>query len=183
MSPSTAPPFCSLTRSARIVPLTRPQTVTSCATTLPSTCAPSLIRRSEARNSPSIRPKICAVPLHSTLPTIDISEPMQEAAPGFVVALSCGWTALNMTSSALFSFSGALLLKLLNMSTSPFSGTPRHRAPYRRYHVWSDAALKNSPHGQFVHMKGKWPYPTGDYLVGPPRASVTKGHPAEPLDR
>jgi hypothetical protein len=32
------------------------------------------------------------------LPTIDISEPMQEAAPGFVVALSCGCTALNMTS-------------------------------------------------------------------------------------
>src|SRR5258708_29315326 len=87
MSPSTAPPFCSLTRSARIVPLTRPQTVTSCATTLPSTCAPSLIRRSEARNSPSIRPKICAVPLHSTLPTIDMSEPMQEAAPDFDMSI------------------------------------------------------------------------------------------------
>ena len=48
----------SLTQTARIVPLTRPQTVTFCATTLPSTCAPSLIRRSEARTSPSIRPKI-----------------------------------------------------------------------------------------------------------------------------
>ena len=39
----------------------------------------------------------------------------------------------------------------------------RHRAPYQRYHVWSDAALKNSRHRQFVHMKGKWPHPTGDY--------------------
>src|SRR5262249_43527619 len=45
MSPSTAPPFCSLTRTARMVPLTRPQTVTFCAMTLPSTCAPSLIWR------------------------------------------------------------------------------------------------------------------------------------------
>src|SRR5262249_55383479 len=41
MSSSTAPPFCSLTRTARIVPLTRPQTVMCCAMTLPSTCAPS----------------------------------------------------------------------------------------------------------------------------------------------
>src|SRR5262249_244202 len=40
MSPSTAPPFCSLTWTARIVPLTRPQTVTFCAMMLPSTCAP-----------------------------------------------------------------------------------------------------------------------------------------------
>jgi heme/copper-type cytochrome/quinol oxidase subunit 1 len=38
----------------------RPQTVTFRAMTLPSTRAPSLIRRSEARNSPSIRPKTCA---------------------------------------------------------------------------------------------------------------------------
>jgi hypothetical protein len=53
MSPSTAPPSCSLMRTARIVPLTRPQTVTSCAMTLPSICAPSPIRRSEARNSRS----------------------------------------------------------------------------------------------------------------------------------
>src|SRR5262252_8225361 len=71
MSPSTAPPFCSLTRTARMVPLTRPQTVTFCAVTLPSTCAPSLIRRSEARNSPSIQPKICAGPLHSMLPAVE----------------------------------------------------------------------------------------------------------------
>src|SRR5262249_43570294 len=98
MSPSTAPPFCSLTRTARIVPLTRPQTITFCAMTLPSTCAPSLIWRSEARTSPSIRPKTCAGPLHSMLPTIDMSEPMQEAVPAFVVgsdlaqAWSCGCT-------------------------------------------------------------------------------------------
>jgi len=37
------------------------------------------------RNSPSIRPKICAGPLHSILPTIDMSKPMQEAVPALVV--------------------------------------------------------------------------------------------------
>src|SRR5262249_11303284 len=85
MSPSTAPLSCSLTRTARMVPLTRPQTVTSCAMMLPSICAPSPIRRSEARTSPSIRPKTCAGPLHSMLPTIDIPEPMQERDAAFVV--------------------------------------------------------------------------------------------------
>src|SRR5215467_10085209 len=96
MSPSTAPPFCSLTRTARIVPLTWPQIVTLCAMMLPSTCAPSLIRRSEARNSPSIRPKICAGPLHSILPTIDMSEPMQEAVPALVVDdLAALWSCGN----------------------------------------------------------------------------------------
>jgi hypothetical protein len=59
MSPSTAPPFCSFTRTARMVPLMRPQTVTFRAITLPS-FAPSQTRRSEAHNSPSIRPKTCA---------------------------------------------------------------------------------------------------------------------------
>src|SRR5262252_11136796 len=106
MSPSTAPPLCSLTRTAWIVPLTRPQIVTFCAMTLPSTCAPSLIWRSEARTSPSIRPKTCAGPLQSILPTIDMSEPMQEAVPAFVVgsdlaqAWSCGCTVLPKTSGA-----------------------------------------------------------------------------------
>ena len=33
MSPSTEPPFCSFTRTARIVPLTLPQMVMSCAIT------------------------------------------------------------------------------------------------------------------------------------------------------
>jgi hypothetical protein len=84
--------------------------------------------------------------LHSTLPTIDISEPMQEAAPDFVVVLPCGCTILSMASSSLFSFSGALLFKLPNMSTSRSSGASRHRAPYQGYHVWSDAAFKNSRH-------------------------------------
>ncbi len=54
---------------------------------LDHTCAPSPIRRSDARNSPWIRPKTCAGPSHSMLPTIDMSEPMQEAAPDFVIAL------------------------------------------------------------------------------------------------
>jgi len=66
--------------------------------------------------SPSIRPKTCAGPLHSMLPTIDMSEPMQEAVPAFVVGSdlaqvwSCGAT-LPMTSAALtdafLSFSGS----------------------------------------------------------------------------
>ena len=96
---------------------------------LPSTCAPSLIWRSEARTSPSIRPKTCAGPLHSMLPTIDMSEPMQEAISAFVVGSdfaqvwSCG-TTLPMTSAALtdafLSFSGAPLFVLINMSTSCF---------------------------------------------------------------
>jgi hypothetical protein len=77
ISPSTLPP-CSMTRAARMVPFTVPLTVTSCATTLPWICAPSPITRSEARNSPSMRPKTCAGPLHSTLPTIDMPEPMHE---------------------------------------------------------------------------------------------------------
>src|SRR6516164_4039630 len=47
--------YASITRRRWTV--TRPQTVAFCATMLPSTCAPSLIWRSEARNSPSIRPK------------------------------------------------------------------------------------------------------------------------------
>src|SRR6516225_2105717 len=131
MSPSTAPPSCSLTRTARMVPLTRPQTVTACAMTLPSTCAPSPIRRSEARNSPLIRPKICAGPLHSMLPTIDIPEPMQEPVPAFVVGFRlgkgcsttecCRCIVLPTTSAAFaaafLSCSGTLLL---NMSTSVF---------------------------------------------------------------
>jgi ABC transporter substrate binding protein len=48
-----------------MVPLTQPQTVTFCAMTVPSICAPSPIRRSEARTSPLIWPKTCAGPLHS----------------------------------------------------------------------------------------------------------------------
>src|SRR2546425_6603393 len=133
MSPSTAPPSCSLTRTARMVPLTRPQTVTSCAMTLPSICAPSPIRRSEARNSPLIRPKTCAGPLHSMLPTIDIPEPMQERVAAFVVGsrlgggcstTDCCCCAVLPTTSAAFaatslSFSGALLLNRPHLRVPP----------------------------------------------------------------
>src|SRR5262249_8448813 len=83
------------------------QTMTSCAMTLPSICAPSQITRSEARNSPLIRPNTCAGPLHSILPTIDMSEPMQEfdafvigSRPGGCSTTDhSGWTALATTSS------------------------------------------------------------------------------------
>jgi hypothetical protein len=59
---------------------------------------------------------------------MDMSEPMQEAIPAFVVGSdlahwSCG-TTLPMTSAALkdafLSFSGAPLFVLINMSTSCF---------------------------------------------------------------
>src|SRR6516225_10810035 len=126
MSPSTAPPFCSLTRTAWMVPLTQPQTVTFCAMTVPSICAPSPIRRSEARNSPLIWPKTCAGPLHSMLPTIDISEPIQERVAAFAVGSRlgggcsttdcCCGTVLPTTSAAFvatsLSLSGALLLNI-----------------------------------------------------------------------
>jgi hypothetical protein len=67
--------------------------------------------------------------LHSILPTIDMSEPMQEApfvvGPGLAQAWSCGCTVLPMTSVALaaafLSFSGALLFMLFNISTPLFS--------------------------------------------------------------
>src|SRR5215470_5353663 len=126
-----------------MVPLTRPQTVTSCAMTLPSTWAPSPMRRSEARSSPLMRPKTCAGPLHSMLPTIAIPEPMQELGPVFVVGCRvgggsstvvggrldggssttecCCCNALSTASAACvavsLSFSGTLLL---NMSISVF---------------------------------------------------------------
>src|SRR5260221_1835706 len=126
MSPSIAPPSCSLTRTARMVPLTRAQTVTSCAMTLSSIFAASPIRSSEARTSLLIRTKICAGPLHSMLPTIDIPEPMQECVAAFVVGSRlgggcsttdcCCCTVLPTTSAAFaatsLSFSGALLLNI-----------------------------------------------------------------------
>jgi hypothetical protein len=62
------------------------------------------------------------------LPTIDMSEPMQEAVPAFVVgsdlaqAWSCGCTVLPETSGAFavafLSFSGTPLFMLFNISTS-----------------------------------------------------------------
>src|SRR5215216_4221326 len=136
MSPSTAPLPCSLTRTARILPLSRPHTVTSCAITVPTTSAPSPIRTFGARNSPSTRPKICAVPLHSTLPTIDMSGPMQDTVPAVVadsgLALPSAATeccdCVNVSSAAFASaflfLPGALLL---NMST-PFFGIKIQRA-------------------------------------------------------
>src|SRR5947209_3079477 len=130
-----------------MVPLTRPQTVTSCAMTLPSICAPSPIRRSEARTSPLIRPKTCAGPLHSMLPTIDIPEPMQERVAAFVVGsrlgegcsttACCCCTVVPATSATFaatsFSFSGTLLL---NISTLHFSAG---------IHCGAKAVLSRSP--------------------------------------
>jgi len=79
------------------------------------------------------------------LPTIDMSEPMQEPVPAFVVGSGvacstterCGCTislddSLSMTSAAFaaafLSFSGALLLKLPNMSASFFAGMTVRRS-------------------------------------------------------
>jgi Polymer-forming cytoskeletal len=82
----------------------------------------------DAKESPLIRPKTRAGPVHSILPTIDISEPMQEAVPVFVVGSCaaacstpecCGCAMFPMASATAFlSLSGALLLKLFSMSTS-----------------------------------------------------------------
>src|SRR5262249_47766351 len=139
--------------------------VTFCAMTLPSICAPSLIWRSEARTSPSIRPKICAGPLHSMLPTIDMSEPMQEAVPVFVVGseLAQVWsccTTLPTTSAALIdpflSYPGTPLFVLINMSTSSdirVRCANRTNFDAATYHLLSAAALNSSRNRNFVHMK------------------------------
>src|SRR5262245_66123337 len=102
------------------------------------------------------------------LPTIDMSEPMQEAIPAFVGSdfaqvWSC-CTTLPMTSAAptdaLLSFSGAPFFVLVNMSTSYFrryEGTMRESADSstrrQRYHVLSAAILSNGGNRNFVHMK------------------------------
>src|SRR5262245_19431928 len=99
MSPSTVPPFLSLTRPPRTVPLTVPQTVTSCAITVPSTSAPSPISRSaEACTSPLICPNTWAGPLHSMLPTIDMPLPMHETV--LASASACGFAAFRSTTGA-----------------------------------------------------------------------------------
>jgi hypothetical protein len=80
------------------------------------------------------------------LPTIDMSEPMQEAVPVFVVGsdLAQVWsccTTLPMTSAALIdaflSFSGAPLFVLVNMSTSYFR---RYEGVMREWDRFFDAA-------------------------------------------
>jgi hypothetical protein len=103
------------------------------------------------------------------LPTIDMSEPMQEAIPAFVVGSNFAqvWsccTTLPMTSAALtdafLSFSGVPLFVLVNMSTSYFrqdEGSLRESADsstrHQRYHVLSAATLSNGGNRNFVHMK------------------------------
>src|SRR5438128_5216136 len=103
------------------------------------------------------------------LPTIDMSEPMQEAIPVFVVGSDFAqvWsccTTLPMTSAAFtdafLCFSGAPFFVLVNMSTSYFrryEGTMRESADcstrHQRYHVLSAATLSNGGNRNFVHMK------------------------------
>jgi hypothetical protein len=102
------------------------------------------------------------------LPTIDISEPMQEAIPAFVAGSDLAhwsWcTTLPMTSAAptdgFLSLSGAPFFVLVNMSTSCFrryEGTTRESADsstrHQRYHVLSAATLSNGDNRNFVHMK------------------------------
>ena len=106
-------------------------------------------------------------PLHSMLPTIDMPEPMQEPVPAFVVGSGlapacsttecCCCTVLSMTSAAFaaaLSFSGALLLKLLNMSTSRFR---RHALRERAKAVFlrSSASWRRafySPRGETLRL-------------------------------
>jgi hypothetical protein len=86
-------------------------------------------------------------------PTIDMSEPIQDAVPGFVVgsdlalAWSCVCTALPMTSAAPLSFSGALLFMVFNMSTSAFAGMHR-RNNRRRDRARTDAEPLTFPRGR-----------------------------------
>jgi hypothetical protein len=102
------------------------------------------------------------------LPTIDMSEPIQEAIPAFVVGSDLAhWsccTTLPTTSPALtdavLSFSGAPFFVMVNMSTSCFrryEGTmresPDSSTRYRRYHVLSAATLSNRGNRNFVHTK------------------------------
>jgi hypothetical protein len=102
------------------------------------------------------------------LPTIDMSEPMQEAIPAFVVGSDLAhWsccTTLPMTSAALtdafLSFSGAPFFVLVNMSTSCFrryEGAMRESADSstqrQRYHVLSNATLSDGDDRNFIHMK------------------------------
>jgi hypothetical protein len=79
------------------------------------------------------------------LPTIDMSEPMQEAIPAFVVGSDLAhWsccTTLPMTSAAptdaFLSFSGAPFFVLVNMSTSCFR---RYEGAVRESDRFFDAA-------------------------------------------
>src|SRR6266571_3249751 len=105
--------------------------------------------------------------LDSMLPTIDMPEPMQEPVPAFVVGSGlapacsttecCCCTVLSMTSAAFaaaLSFSGALLLKLLNMSTSRFR---RHALRERAKAVFlrSSASWRRafySPRGETLRL-------------------------------
>jgi hypothetical protein len=102
------------------------------------------------------------------LPTIDMSEPMQEAIPAFDVGSDLAhWsccTTLPMTSAAptdaFLSFSGTPLFVLVNMSTPCFhryEDTMRQSADsstrHQRYHVLSAATLSNGDDRNFVHMK------------------------------
>src|SRR5260370_18274887 len=86
MSTSTAPPLFNLKRTARIVPLTRPQIVTFCAMTLPSTCAPSLISKIGAAHVSTPVPLDSLIPSPSCQQNIDMSEPTHEAVPPYVAA-------------------------------------------------------------------------------------------------
>jgi hypothetical protein len=63
----------SLTFTARIVPVTRPRTVNSRASTLPTTVTPAAIVRSVPRNSPSMLQKISHGPSQTILPMIGAS--------------------------------------------------------------------------------------------------------------
>src|SRR5258708_6515478 len=143
MSPSIAPPFCSLTWTPRTVPLTRPQTVTSCAITLPSICAPLPIKSCEARNSPSIRPKICAGPVHSILPTIEMPEPMQEPVPAY-------WRPRNglfndrvlLLHHPSDDFGRIRCRVLILLGCLAFEPTQHVHLRFRRQRAWEDSQLR-----------------------------------------
>ena len=106
------------------------------------------------------------------LPTIDMSEPMQEAIPAFVIGSdlaqvwSCG-TTLPMTSAGLADAFRSFVLgratlradQHVHLLFPQYEVRCANRADSstqcQRYHVLSAAALNSSRNRNFVHMKGE----------------------------
>src|SRR5450759_433709 len=68
--------------------------VSSCAMTLPSTCAPSAMTRCEASMSPMTRPKTFTEPSQTILPVMSMSWPSVETISGDDSPDSAPWSNL-----------------------------------------------------------------------------------------
>ena len=135
MSPSTAPPFCSFTRTARMMPLMRPQTVTLWAITLPSIVEVTaghlcrLARRlaGRCRHRGPLRTRQAAHrPLHwQARPRIDLRRgrlPRCPADLGVLVLRNAGWQRLfkpvfALSPAARICLSGMLIASVESLFT------------------------------------------------------------------